>query len=84
MMRLLFAAALGCLVATTAMAQDAPASPEQKPEKKICRRQQVTGSYLGTKPICHTKAEWAEIDKQNESDTERFSDRNRQSGAFAQ
>jgi len=67
-MRLLFAAAFGCLVASTAVAQDAPASaaaPEAKPEKKICRRQEITGSILGGKPVCHTKTEWAQIDANN-------------------
>jgi hypothetical protein len=81
MMRLLFAAAVGCLVAATAMAQDAPApatAPDAKAEKKICRRESVTGSYLGANRVCHTKAEWAEIDAKHEQDTQRFSDQNRQ------
>ena len=53
-------------------------TPAPKPEKKVCRRDQVTGSYLGTRPVCHTKAEWQKIDGVNEADAERTLDRDRQ------
>jgi hypothetical protein len=47
-------------------------------EKKICRRDQVTGSYLGARPVCHTKAEWQAIDRRNADDADRTLDRDRQ------
>jgi predicted secreted protein len=53
-------------------------TPAPKPEKKICRRDQVIGSYLGSKPICHTKTEWQKIDQANGDDAERTLDRDRQ------
>jgi hypothetical protein len=34
-------------------------------EKKICRRETVTGSIVGFKSVCHTKAEWDSIDASN-------------------
>lgn len=54
-MRLL--ALLLCVQAVApAVAQQAPATKED-PNKKICKRQQVTGSFFMTRE-CHTKAEW--------------------------
>ena len=47
-----------------ALAQETPAAaPTAKPqeEKKICRMVDATGSILGGKRVCRTKAEWAEI-----------------------
>lgn len=52
------------MLATPAFAQSNDA-PAPKPEKKICRRLEVTGSILGSKPTCHTKAEWVAIDDAN-------------------
>jgi hypothetical protein len=40
-------------------------------EKKVCRRDETTGSIM-PKSVCHTKAEWAQIDAQNAVNTERF------------
>jgi len=45
-----------------AIAQEGPATAaapaaKEDPNKKICKRQQVTGSYFMTRE-CHTKAEW--------------------------
>lgn len=44
---------------------DDKAAAVPKPEKKICRREETTGSILGARPICHTKAEWAKLDSAN-------------------
>lgn len=44
-------------------------------EKKICRRIETTGSILGGKRQCHTKAEWKSIDDANNDAARRFSDR---------
>lgn len=54
------------VIATPAAAQtaaDAPATP--KPEKKLCRTIDTTGSIMGGTKTCHTKAEWAAIDQTN-------------------
>lgn len=62
-------------------AQDIAGSPAQtaKPvkEKKICRRQEITGSMLGTS-ICHTAAQWASIDEQNSQNAEALRNRSSQ------
>ena len=46
-------------IATPALAQQSAEAP--KPEKKVCRAVATTGSILGGKRECHTKAEWAAI-----------------------
>jgi hypothetical protein len=46
-------------IALPAVAQDNDAP--KKEEKKICRAVATTGSILGGKRQCHTKAEWNEI-----------------------
>ncbi len=56
------------IAAMPAQADDAAAKPE-KP-KKVCRRMESTGSYL-PRIVCHTSAEWADIEKQTATDTER-------------
>ena len=57
--------------------QDAVAKPADT--KKICKAVgPPTGSILGAKKECHTKAEWTAINKQNEDNVDRF--RNRASG----
>lgn len=40
-------------------------------EKKLCRREEVTGSIM-PRSTCRTKAEWAAIDAQNAVNNERF------------
>lgn len=38
---------------------DAPATNEMSdPDRKICRRQQVTGQIQGTKRVCMTAEQW--------------------------
>lgn len=57
---------IALLISIPAVAQDTPAAKPagEKPaeEKKICRRVDVTGSYLGSKRVCRTKAEWQRLD----------------------
>ncbi|MES2096583.1 MAG: hypothetical protein V4459_07465 [Pseudomonadota bacterium] len=67
-MRILMTAVLAATsIALPAAAQtnasDTAVAP--KPEKKICRRQEVTGSIIGSKAVCHTKSEWTAIDEAN-------------------
>lgn len=57
------------------------AQPEEKPkeEKKVCRVTTTTGSILGGKRECHTKAEWAQINARGQESAARILD-NRRSG----
>jgi hypothetical protein len=57
------------VVATPAIAQDG-STPVAQPEKKICRSFATTGSILGGKRECHTKAEWAAISERSRNDRE--------------
>ncbi|WP_448663175.1 hypothetical protein ACG3SL_00405 [Sphingomonas sp. CJ20] len=44
----------------------AHADDGQEKERKICRSDaQKTGSIMPPKKVCHTKAEWAAIDRAN-------------------
>jgi hypothetical protein len=57
------------VLAAPAVAQDA--QPEKpKEEKKTCRSIMTTGSILGGKRECHTKAEWAAISDHSRQDRE--------------
>jgi hypothetical protein len=47
-----------------APAPDASATPAAKPDKKICRMVDATGSIMG-KRECHTKDEWRAISDAN-------------------
>jgi hypothetical protein len=51
------------LLAAPLAAQEAAPAPAKK-EKKICRSVAATGSILGGKRQCHTKAEWDAISDQ--------------------
>ena len=80
-------ALISCLLASAApaLAQDNSAAPAATPvkEKKICRSDDETGSIM-PKRICHTKAEWVEIDQANAWDSQQFSSSLRgHSGGFA-
>jgi hypothetical protein len=45
--------------ATTATTQQAPVANEAAdPDKKICKRQPVTGQLQGTKRVCMTAEQW--------------------------
>ena len=49
--------------ATNATAAQAPAANEvaAEPEKKICKRQPVTGQIQGTKRVCMTADQWKRV-----------------------
>jgi hypothetical protein len=56
-----------CLFGSLLFVAPAMASKDKKPvdpDKKTCRRVVETGSIAG-KSICHTNAEWAQIDAGN-------------------
>lgn len=52
------------LLAAAPVTQAAPPAPE---EKKICRRPATTGTRMAAKPVCRTKAEWAEYNRSSEN-----------------
>lgn len=68
------AAALFALlpVAAPAIAQDATpaAAPTPEAERQICRRVAATGTILGAKKECHTRAEWNRIAERDRTDRE--------------
>ncbi|OAN61635.1 hypothetical protein A7X12_23875 [Sphingomonas sp. TDK1] len=47
-------------IARTTQSERAAQDKKPDPQKKICKRQQVTGSYFTTRE-CHTKAEWDQM-----------------------
>ena len=52
------------VVATPVAAQESRPAPKQ--EKKICRAEASrTGSIMPAKKVCHSRDEWAEIDRVN-------------------
>jgi hypothetical protein len=65
-MRRLIVLAAACTLANGLIAQTTTGPVAEKPakEKKVCRRQDVTGSIM-TQHICHSKDEWAQIDAEN-------------------
>ena len=72
------AIAAGLLIGTPAYAQTTPATPTVAPkDKKVCRRQEVTGSIIGTRAVCHTRSEWQQIDELNKRNAEDSLDRQR-------
>ena len=62
-MRLLIVAAAALMLPTAALAQQdaAQQTAAADPDKKICKKVQTTGTRLGAKKVCATKAEWDEV-----------------------
>jgi predicted secreted protein len=62
--------AFAILALTVSTLVIAPAAAKDKkpvdPNKKSCRHQDTTGSILGGKMVCHTSAEWSEIDAESD------------------
>ncbi len=66
-------AALLLLVAAPVSAQTAKAKTiPGAADKKICRREESTGSIMPGKRTCHTLAEWRQIDEANEKANDAF------------
>lgn len=65
-------AALLAQVAAPTLAETsaAPAVKAEK-EKKICRREETTGSIMATR-VCHSKEEWVQIDAANAKAVDQF------------
>ena len=67
-----FGAVCLVLAATAAVAQEQPAAPEEKPEKKICRTERATGSLTRRTRICLTEAQWREVNTRTRTGIDRF------------
>ena len=63
---------LELLALTHAATQAAPptSTAAAVPEKMICRRIDQTGSRLGTKKVCMTRAQWEERTREDQREVE--------------
>jgi hypothetical protein len=80
-MRRLIVLAIACAVPGVSFAQSTtpvPAAEAPAKEKKICRREESTGSIMAQR-ICHTKGEWVQIDAANQKSADQFSNARRNS-----
>lgn len=77
----LFVAAVpGSVLAQDAAGTSAATTPPPI-EKKTCRTYGTTGSILGGKRICHTKAEWAQLDGEAQRDVDNLRNRGGHAGS---
>jgi hypothetical protein len=74
---ILFASACAVVCAVPALADDVATrttTPQPVKVRKICREDTATGSVM-MHSTCHTREEWAQIDRTNNSRAEQFSER---------
>lgn len=79
MLKLICASVSVALIAAPAIAQAPAAAPAQTqttakkddPNEKICVKEEITGSRLGAKRICMTRAEWADRKLQDQQELTR-------------
>lgn len=76
--RAVTAALVGLLVSAQAVAQTAVSTPSppaaakaQNPNEVVCEKQKVLGSRLGTRRVCMTRAQWADLQLQDRQEIER-------------
>ena len=55
----------------SSLVNDRPRGPDNDPSRIVCVTETVTGSRLGTRRVCRTRAEWAEHRAQSRSVIER-------------
>jgi hypothetical protein len=68
---LMLGAAMPAVADTPQPPANQPPADQPVAEKKVCRSIETTGSVM-THRVCRPKSEWAQIDKQNAKDAERF------------
>ena len=60
---------------TIAQTTQVPANQQSKntvdPNEMICEKQEILGSRLGKKKVCMTRAQWAELKRQDRQDIEK-------------
>ena len=68
---------LAALLLSGAIQADSAAAAAPTPakaEKKSCRSSGTTGSIMPGKRVCHTRAEWDQIDGANQAQNDRLHD----------
>jgi hypothetical protein len=79
MLKLFYACIPVALIAAPSIAQAPAAAPSQAqttakqndPNEKICVKEESTGSRLGAKRVCMTRAEWADRKLQDQQELNR-------------
>lgn len=56
-------------------AADKKAKSDSDPNKMICRSERTTGSLLDVHRICHTRAEWNQIEQDSRRNVDNFVNR---------
>lgn len=69
-------------LASPAIAQTQNEAKKADPDRQICRRVMATGTILGGKKECHTKAEWAQISGRAQIDRDNRSSSNNGRGSL--
>lgn len=59
------------LAQSTQPPANAPAKKALDPNEIVCEKQEVLGSRLASQKICHTRAEWAELRRNDRQEIER-------------
>lgn len=71
----LLAAAGAVPAPTIAQATQVPANQRSEntgdPNEIVCEKQEILGSRLGKKKVCMTRAQWAELKRQDRQDIEK-------------
>lgn len=69
------ASAVSLIPASVALAQEgsvaAPAKKALDLNQIVCEKQEIVGSRLATARVCHTRAEWAELRRQDRQEIDR-------------
>ena len=81
MLKFAYVAGVLALIASPAIAQQAPASPQAQDaaatestdlNKVVCRKEDTLGSRLGAKKVCLTRKQWEELAQANREHTEKI------------
>jgi hypothetical protein len=75
---------IGLVLVAVMSAQAAPSvtatSPALDPNKRICKTIKTTGSRLGGKRLCATRAEWDRIERETQEDVRAAQSQSKQPG----
>lgn len=71
MMAATAAPALAQSTATSTNQPAANAAPPQNPNEIVCEKQETTGSRIGARRVCMTRAQWADRKLQDRQELER-------------
>lgn len=68
---MLAATAAPTLAQSTANSAPANAKPVENPNEIVCEKQETTGSRIGARRVCMSRAEWADRKLQDRQELER-------------